>query len=234
VTDTYIDADEIQFYGPYASRQIRTVVVGLQPEADGYMNFLADTIDASTTTVKSTIDASREASAGVRRGSKSKKPIKRKVSDGLSRFSKHLDSHPAGTIDRKVFFTYNGTVKGVGTSAHNLLQGVVQLTTELAKPTCPVRERETWLAELRELQGAFGPAVEHSDNAHTARADLTPEVAAGRLGWLNSYNSAKRGVESVLRLTGKLHLMKHVFYDLAVPANTKLTSIPEPPPAEPE
>ena len=77
-------------------------------------------------------------------------------------------------------------------------------------------------------------AVEHSDNAHAARSDTTPEVAAGRLGWLSSYNSAKDAVLSVLRLTGKLHRMKWVFHDLAVPANTKVTAMPPDPPEEPE
>jgi hypothetical protein len=78
------------------------------------------------------------------------------------------------------------------------------------------------------VSGQLAPAIEHSHNAKTARLDTSPDVEAARASWLQTYSAAKGVVECVFRLTGKMHLMSAVFHDLAVPANAKVTSIPEP------
>ncbi|MSP63010.1 MAG: hypothetical protein EXR72_22275 [Myxococcales bacterium] len=65
------------------------------------------------------------------------------------------------------------------------------------------------------------------DKARTDRRLMTPELAAARVSWLQTYAAVKCGVESVLRLSGRIDLMPEVFYDLAVPSSTKVTKAPD-------
>jgi hypothetical protein len=234
MTDTFIDADETQIYGVYAARQIRRLIVPLNPQCAEAMGYAADTLDESTTTVKNAIDASRSASAGIRKGAVAKKPLNKEAKSVLVRFSKHLDTHKPGIVDRKTYFTRTGTVKGVGTGAQKVLQAVVHISTELSKEGCPVENLNHWLTQFREIASDFAPAVEHSEDAHTDRTDATPEVKAARKAWLSTYTATKSGVDFVLRLSGKLHLKKSVFHDLVVPAGTKVTEMPVDPTIEPE
>lgn len=108
------------------------------------------------------------------------------------------------------------------------------LAAELVREGCEVRERDAWLAEVCAVQGELAPVLEHSQNARTERRAITPELEAARAAWLETYRAAKLGVECVLRLAGKTHMMPAVFHDLAVPSNAKVTEPPPAPPAEPE
>jgi hypothetical protein len=233
MTDRYIDADETQVYGAYTPRQIRERIVPLIPAFAEAMAYLATEIETATATVKAAIDASRQSLAGVREGTRSKRPLLKDAKNLLGRFSKHLDGHKPTTIDRKTFFTRDGTATGVGHGAHRVLQAVVHISTELSRDTCPVQARADWLAEFREIAANLAPVVEHSDNIKSERLQTTPEVVAAREGWLRTYLAAKCAVEGVLRLSGSLHLMPVVFYDLTVPATAKVTEAPPAPPAEP-
>ncbi|MSP62838.1 MAG: hypothetical protein EXR72_21395 [Myxococcales bacterium] len=56
---------------------------------------------------------------------------------------------------------------------------------------------------------------------------VTPEVAAARAEWLRLYGATKDAVASILRLHGRPDLMPRIFHDLALPASTKVTSIPD-------
>ncbi|MCC6553197.1 MAG: hypothetical protein IT372_09280 [Polyangiaceae bacterium] len=60
MADRFIDQDETQIYGPYAVKRIRAKVVGLVPEFNDGMTYLADRIDAATQAVKAAIDAPRQ------------------------------------------------------------------------------------------------------------------------------------------------------------------------------
>lgn len=231
--DRYIDVDELSIYGPYASRQIRRQAVGLVSALDAGMSYLADEIDAATATAKTAVDASRTTAAGVRDTTRRKEPVKGQAKTLLGRFSKHLSSHEKGTVDRKVYFTRDGTAGGVGGSASKLLLAVTHIAAELSREGCPVRSREEWLAEFRAVGAAFAPAVEHSNDARTDRSAVTPEMEMARQAWLQTYAASKAGVECVLRLTGRLHRMPAIFHDLAVPAGAKVTEIPPDPPDEP-
>jgi hypothetical protein len=229
MSDTYIDADETQIYGAFAARQIRARVAELLPAFSESMGFLATELETATATVKAAIDATRRSSAVAREGTVSKAPLRKDATALLGRFSKHLDGHKPAAVDRKTFFTRDGTATGVGQSAHRVLQAVIHISTKLSDEACPVQAREEWLAEFRDLAARFAAAVEHADNVKSERKQSTPELVAAREAWLRTYLATKCVVEGVLRLTGKLHLMPVVFHDLAVPATTKVTEIPPEP-----
>jgi hypothetical protein len=103
-----------------------------------------------------------------------------------------------------------------------------RIATELKKTDYKVCEVAAWTAELDDLVAALTLLVAHSDNAQTARTEATPELAAARQAWLGNYVADKHGVECVLRLAGKVHLMPTVFHDLAVPLTTQVTKPPAP------
>jgi hypothetical protein len=233
MTDKYIDLDETQIYGPYASGAIRTRVLGLVAKLDTGLAFLADEIDEVTTAVGEQIRASRETSADVRAGTKDKGPVLERSLRVLGRFSKHLSAHADGAVDHKTYFPEDGTATGVGRSAPRVLVALGRINTELKKTTCKVRDKKKWVEEIAASMDALTPLVAHANNAKTERRAATPELESAREAWMQTYMAAKSGVECALRLSGNLHMMSTIFYDLAVPGSTKVTAPPPPPPPVP-
>jgi hypothetical protein len=227
MADRFIDQDETQIYGPYTARRMRTRLVGLIAEYDPALVYIAGQLDAATLGVKNAVDAARAQDARLRRGVQQKRPLLEQAIALLGRFSKHLDGHAPGAIDRKVFFTADGTAGGVGKSAAAVLLAVTHIAGKLQDPECGVGDRGTWHNDFDAMMTNLGPVVEHAQDARTDRRDRTPEVEAARQAWMQVYLAARDLVTSLLRLTGRLDRLSTIFYDLAVPANTRLTSIPE-------
>jgi hypothetical protein len=227
MADRFIDQDETQIYGPYAARRIRTRVVGLVPAFDGALLFMADELEAATLAVKSAVDDARTHDARLRRGVQQKTPLLKQAIGLLGRFSKHLDGHAPGAIDRKVFFTADGTASGVGKGAASVLLAVTHITGKLDDPGCGVGDRERWLGDFATMMTSLGPVVEHAFDVRTDRRDRTPAVEAARQAWMQHYLAARECVTAVLRLTGRLDRLPTIFHDLAVPANARVTSIPD-------
>ena len=233
MTDRYIDQDETQIYGPYAARRIRRDVAPLLESFAASLEYLAAQLDASSTAIGTAVDRARGAEASHRKGVQDKVPALDTGRSVLSRFSKHLDAHAAGVVDRKTYFTKDGTVDGVGRGAADVLLALGTVAGKLADAGTPVKSAAEWKMEFDAAIAALAPAVEHASDARTDRSGMTPEVEAARAAWMTHYAAAKLVVEAVLRLTGKLGQMPAVFYDLAVPAGTKVTAAPVEPPVTP-
>jgi hypothetical protein len=226
MTDQFIDLDETQIYGPYASAAVLALAVGLVPEFDDGMKKLATEIDHATDSVGQITKTARKASAKIRAGKKLKGPALKQAISLLGRFSKHLDTHPSGTVDRMVYFPEDGTAGGVGRSAPRVLLALGRIGAQLKEPSCDLKTKADWAAEIGEAVQRFAPAIQHANSAKTERRTATPELEAARQAWLQVYAAAKCGVECVLRLTGNMHLLPLVFFDLTVPGSTKVTSAP--------
>ncbi|MBI5482239.1 MAG: hypothetical protein HY906_25510 [Deltaproteobacteria bacterium] len=231
MADRYIDLDETQIHGPYAAKMIRRSCVGLVPPCDSGLEHVASEIEHATAEVKRRTDAARTASAALREGAQGKGPVLGRSVRFLGRFSTHLDSQPKGEVDRRTYFPEDGTAGGVGRSAPRVLLALGRIAELLAKPECRATGRAEWQAEAQALIAELAPVVEHSSNARTERTAATPPLEAVRQAWLQTYVAAKCGVECVLRLSGNMHLMPVVFYDLAVPGSAKVTEPPPEPPA---
>lgn len=231
VTDRYIDQDETQIYGTYSSRKIRTRVVGLIPAYDKALEYVADELDAATLAVSAAVEAAREADAAVRGGTDVRRSALKNAVGLLGRFSKHLDSHAPGKVDRKTYFVTDGTAGGVGRSVPRVIAALQHISKKLKAKSSPVTNSAEWAKELAGAAAALAPVAEHSDDARTDRSQITPDVEAARQAWLTAYSASKLLVESVFRMVGKVDQMPKVFFDLALPANTKVT---EPPADEPE
>jgi len=143
-----------------------------------------------------------------------------------------LDStHEETQVDRKVYFVKDGTAGVVGHGAQSVLLAVKHIATKLSDPKSPVREASHWYTKFEAVMMALGTAVAFADDVCVDRQSLTPEVEAARPAWLNEYVAAKSLLESVLRNLGRIEQMLLYFYDLRVPAGTKVTA---PPADEPE
>jgi hypothetical protein len=233
MADRFIDQDETQIYGPYASKRIRTQLVGLVKQYDPALVYVADQIDASTAAVKAAIDAARAKDAERRKGTQGKAPLLKDAKRLLGQFSMHLAGHDPGLVDRKVFFTKNGTALGVGSAVQDVLLVVEHIAAKLAEPKSPVRDAAYWCGRFDATVAALAPVATATEDARVARRSITPEVEAARQVWLNGYVSAKALVESLLRQTGKLGQMSLVFHDLAVAAGARATMPPPGPPTAP-
>jgi len=229
VTDRFIDKDETQIYGEYAAKKIRSECVGIIKELDSAVKYAADSIDKATAAVKAAIDTGRSAGAGVRKGATGRKPALELARELLARFSNHLDSHKKGVIDRKTFFTLDGTVGGVGQGTADVLIALANLSTQLTEKVSPipVTDKDAWAAEVKETISSLTPIAEHADSAKTDLRENTPALEAARHAWLQSYTAAKDQVRALFRFAGKLDLMSSVFNDLAQPTDAKVTKTPE-------
>lgn len=226
MSDRYIDQDEIGIYGPHASKKIRERVVGLLPTFDTALIYCADQLDAGSIAVQNAVTSARDTDAQARKGSKQKSPLLADAAELIGRFSKHLDAHKAGAVDRRAYFTADGTIAGIGRGANDVFLAVNWITSKLAEPDNAVNSRAEWHQEFLNMGVLLGPALAFSSDARTDRRSQTPEIRAAREAFLNVYQAAKAQVECVLRLTGKLHLMSSIFYDLAVPGQSKTTAAP--------
>ena len=227
MADKFIDKDEVSIYGAHASKRIRGKVIGLIAAYDAALTYVADHLDASTQVVEAAVASARKKDAESRKGSMDKAPVLAQAVELLVRFSNHLDSHKSGAVDRKSFFMMDGTVRGIGKSAHNILLAVNRIAGELNDASCSVQDRVDWHKEFSDMALSLGSVVAFSNDIRTDRRELTPEVRAARDAWLNMYQAAKALVESVLRLTGRMNMMATIFHDLAVPSHTQLTVAPK-------
>ena len=233
MTDRHIKQDETQIYGPYTANKIRTLVVGLVPVFDPALEHLAQEIESATGVMADAVSAARGTDTVVRKGVTDKGAALTSALNVLGRFSKHLDTHKAGTIDRKAFFPADGTAKGAGTTPPRVLLALTHLRVEIEKPLHSISDRERWLDEVIKARVELSPIVEETESARTERRLLTPEVESARRAWLQVYKASRGAVECVLRLTGRLDQLSIVFHDLAVPAAAKATASPPAAPRPP-
>ena len=232
MADRYIDQDEMGIYGPHAVRQMRRRVVGLVPECDTAVTFVATRVEQATAQVARSLEETRDTQVTLRQGTRAKKPALKQARELLGRFSTHLGSHPRDTTDRRRFFTADGTARGAGTGAPKVLAVLNHIATELGKPGHGVKDAASWRTDFLAAIDTLAPPVEQTADTRTDRRTLTPAGRKTQDEWLQIYAVAKLVVEGVLRLAGKSELMAEIFHDLAVPATSKVT---EPPadPAEP-
>lgn len=225
MADRYIDHEETLIYGPYAARKIRAVALGLIPQFDAALTYLAKEIDGMTAAMEKSIGDARKSDTARRASTKERTPALQEGLDVLRRFSKHLDAHKAGVVDKRRYFS-GGSVSELGTSAPRVLLALSQIAIALSARDSGVREAKEWQKEITEAAHQLAPVIEHGDSARTTRRTQTAELEQSRSAWLQVYVAARCTVEAVLRLTGKLHLITTIFYDLAVPSDAKVTEAP--------
>ncbi len=115
----------------------------------------------------------------------------------------------------------------MGKGAASVLLAVTHIAGKLQDPASGVGDRDRWHGDFTTMMTSLAPVVEHAFDVRTDRRDRTPGVEASRQAWMQHYLAARECVTCVLRLTGRLDRLSTIFHDLAVPANARVTSIPD-------
>jgi hypothetical protein len=212
---THITIDDLLVYGPKATQTILADLVGLDTHWDVMLKFLCGELDHATASVADLVETTRELDADRHVHVEEKAPALTAARALLGRFSAHLDAQPTH-VNRKVFFTHDGTAHGVGRSASRVLFALTHLEQLLGKSDVGITEAAAWKKQVHASIHALAPAIEQADAARLARAHGTPQLQAARQAWLNIYLATKAGAESLLRYVGSLDLMPRFFGDLAV------------------
>ncbi len=228
MVDRYIDLDETQLYGAYTVKQLRSTVAPMIPEMGMGVLHVAELLEEHTERVAQLVDDSRTSNADTRAATEQKEPILQQARQFLGRFGKLLDAGGAPDSERLRFFPKDGTVKGVGRTASDVLLAVSRIAVTINEQYADHPLYTARLPEARTLAATLSGVLEQSTNTRTARQSITPELEAARQAWLHIYNTSKLVAEAVLRLSGKANLMPRIFYDLAVPNNQKVTHIDPP------
>lgn len=226
MTDHYIDKTECRWYGYFAAKRIRSLAKGLVPACDGALEFVATEIDHATDNIQAVIGASDDTGLDASKTVAAKSPLIVHAREVLGQFSNHLNSQDKNTIQRQAFFKPDGKLTSISRSAPATVFAITQIVAELKKPNSPVDQAAVWQKKFEDLLLVLAPVVDHSDDAKGEHTKSSVEVEASRQAWLMVYKSAKLIVDGVLRLAGKRALMKDIFYDMAVAANTQLTHDP--------
>ena len=226
MADRHINQDETQIYGAHAAGKIRALVVGLVPVFDPALLHLAQEIEDATLAVGAAVSSARGTDRVVRKGVQDKTVALASAIGVLGRFSRHLETHLPGSVDRKAFFPVDGTVKGAGATPRRVLLALTHVRAEIQKQSQPLRDPARWLEEVTTAFTELSPVVDSTESARTERRLLTPEVESARQTWLQVYKASRCAVECVLRLTGRLDRLSIVFHDLTVPAAIKVTMAP--------
>lgn len=227
MSDSYIDLDETQIYGPYAVARITKRLIGKVPAFDPTLTLVCDTLTQASKRVADAVAAARGAQADIRAGSQKKQSPLGTARDFLTRFASHLDAHPSGAVDDHVFFVDNGSPSGVGRSAAKQLQALQHVARELGKPDSPVKSAAEWRTEAEAIVATLEAPTASSEDAQHARRDATPETDAARDAWLVAYLVARDIVRGMLRHLGQVGLLDTFFHDLAVPDSRKVTRVPD-------
>ena len=219
--DRYIDLDELMIYGPEAVRGIRAQALGRIVAFDAALTYTANALEEATQAVAEALDTARSTDARMRKDVRRKRPALAAGRRLLARFSQHLSSHEAGTIDRRRFFIVDGRARSVGRSAAKVMQALEHVASELGKEGTRVRDAALWQSEITQVAATLQPPLEGTEDARADRKLQTGILAERRAAWLEVYLAAQSLVESVLRLSGQLGLLGLIFMDKAVPARRR-------------
>jgi hypothetical protein len=216
MADNYIDQQETLGYGEFAARQIKSVVVGLDPAFDSVAEELAARIGKATKSMEKALQKAGELPAVTFTGTaaEGKDPVK-DAGDVLSKLVKYADSREGGDaiVEDILGGDKLGTIKRRRPA--KLVHALDTALRALAKHKDALPEHEKWTADVsaaRAELAALDSAVRASRNERKA---MTPAVAKARDKWLRVYGAAKLVVQGILRLHDAEDRMSDVFDDLA-------------------
>lgn len=217
MADTHVDKFETQQYGAAAEAQLRQRVVGMQAEFDAAITWLADQMAGYTSGAAGLAGTSVALDGALQVAARSKREATAALRSVLGRFSKHLDTHPAGTVARGEWFTKDGTLKGIGAGAPKVAAAAAHIVGKLGAPDSGITNAAAWAKELGDAHAVLLPHVQKTTDARTARRGTTGELAEARRRWKRLYRAAKLVTQGLLVAQEKEALLPELFPDLAKP-----------------
>lgn len=213
MADLFIDYDETRIYGDYAVEQIAHLALGRVREFDAALQHVSLALRVATDAVAAHLYAARAQDPAYHAQVARREAPVAEARDVLSRFSKHLESHRAGTVSYGAFFVEpSATLSRRG--PQRLLAALDHVLGSLDEHRAEVRDIEFWREQILAARAGL-ETVALDDRELRARAVSGPGLVAARAHWLNVYAAAKSLVRATLTLSGSSIALDEVFDDLA-------------------
>jgi hypothetical protein len=216
MADTYIDQQETLGYGAFAVKQIKALVVGVDPEFDDALHLVATRLGKVTKAMEKALEKAGTLESTTFSGAASagKDPIAtaRELLGKLVKYAESRDDGEAIASDILGRETLT-TIKRRRPS--KLLHALENASRGVDKHKAALPEHAKWAADLSGAHSDLATLDSAVRTSRQARRAMTPEVAVARLKWLKVYGAAKLIVEGVLKLADLTDRMPDVFDDLA-------------------
>ncbi len=215
MADPYIDQYETIAYGRFAVDQISALVIGLDPQLDGFVQVVSARLATDTDAMESVLTRVGELSAITYKAAPGAVDVPTQARDVFRRFLRYVDSRANGDalMLKLIGSEKPGTV--LRRRPVKLAAAIQRALSALPSIESELQEYATWVKELSSIHGALADLNEGVRKARADRRQMTPEVAAARTTWLARYAATKSLIEGILRPLDKLALMPEIFDDLA-------------------
>ena len=214
MADPYIDQYETVAYGKFAVGQILSLVVGLDADADAFVNVVASRLLTDTESMWTALSKVGSLEV-VTYSAEDSAAILQQCRDGLRRVVAYAESRDNG--DQIAADILQGdTISAV------MRRRPVKLAAALENALAAIRKHQNRLPEHAEWAGSLTDAhtalVALNGNVRRARTDrrvMTPEVEIARNTWLKRYAATKLIIRGILEPLGRGDMMPEIFDDLA-------------------
>jgi hypothetical protein len=215
MADTYIDQFETIAYGKFATSQIKSRAMGLEPEYDSALKHVSGKLKKATTAVAAALEKAGAMSVVTYKPKAGSVDPVAAARDVLRRLAKYAESRPEGRAVVKDILGGETLTTAMRRRPSKLVGALDTALAAVAKHKQKLPEHQAWASELTAAHKTLDALDKTVKKTRTERREMTPEVATARAEWLKIYGAAKLLVESVLRLHDKTALMPEIFDDLA-------------------
>jgi hypothetical protein len=215
MADTYIAPHETLSYGPFAVRQIESVILGLEPDFDPVLRTMSGRMLSATELVSQALGRAGQLNVTTFKPTSGEADMVESARGVLRRLVSYVDSQPGGARIRQLLIGRKNTSTVLRLRPSKLLGVLSHALTVLDQEKANLPEATQRMAEVSAARAALEALDRQVRGARAGRRQMTPEVRAARENWLNIYASLKLLVESVLRLRGQTARMPEIFDDLA-------------------
>lgn len=218
MADPYVDVFETLIYGKLASREMRRLVMPLNPAWAGTVAWCIEEQDKANARMAAIV-------ARLELPEVNDEELE-KVTDTIVRFGYWIASLPGNPLDAYKFFAGH-TPSDIGEARLSKLPGHLERMINALEPhaAAPPEERiegvVSRIAALREAHAIAERNRAAQQLAQQARVDLRPEATAAREDWLKAYIANKYTMEGLLRHADKLEWKSLIFDDLAEEQRSK-------------
>lgn len=215
MADTYIDQFETLAYGPFAVDQIKTLVIGLDPNFDKLVKHLASQLTLVTEAMRAALHKAGAIEVTTFKQAESRGDPLAQGHAVFRRLIKYVESRPDGDAIASKLLGGDNLTTVLRRRPQKLVAAMTHALGEVTKHKKALPEHDAWIAEVGAARDAIDALDKSVRKSRVERRAMTPEVQAARAEWLKVYGAAKLVVEAALRLHDKLKLLPEVFDDLA-------------------
>lgn len=215
MADTYIAPHETLSYGPFAVRQIESIILGLEPDYDPVLRTMSGRMLSATELVSEALGRAGRYAVTTFKPAMGEADTVESARDVLRRLVGYIESQPSGARIRQLLIGRKATSRVVRLRPSKLLGILSHALMVLEQEKANLPEATQRVAEVTAARESLEALDRQVRGGRAGRRQMTPELRAARENWLTVYGALKLLVESVLRLRGRTERMPEIFDDLA-------------------